>query len=72
VNDDVATGCLFIVMVFIVVAGAVCLIDGHNDSYKEGYVQALVDIERKRPLTYKRVEQENGETIWIKNEEKGK
>lgn len=70
-SDELA-GCLFVVTLIIIVAGAVWLIHSHNDSYKEGYVQALVDIERKRPLRYKRVEQENGETKWIKNEEKGK
>ena len=71
-EENVAAVGLFIVVVVIIVSGAVCLLHNHNETYKEGYVQALVDTERKRPLRYKRVEQENGETKWIKNEEKGK
>lgn len=38
----------------------------NKQQYKAGYVQALSDIEQKRPLKYKLVKQENGESIWVK------
>lgn len=70
-NEDLG-GCIIFVLCVTLLAGLLWLLRDHNESYKEGYVQALVDSERKRPLRYKRVEQGNGETIWIKNEDKGK
>lgn len=70
-NED-AGGCLIVAVlaVSLVVAVSLCLLRDNYESYKKGYVQALADIESKRPLMYKRVKQKNGETIWIKNEEK--
>jgi hypothetical protein len=40
---------------------------GYNkQQYKAGYVQAIVDIEKKNPLKYQLIKQENGESIWVK------
>lgn len=61
--NDNGIGCAVTICLILLLAIFVIVLRYTTRQYKEGYVQALVDTERKRPLRYKRVEQENGETI---------
>lgn len=47
-------GCIIFVLFVALIAGSLWLICDRNEAYKEGYVQALADVESKRPLMYKR------------------
>lgn len=71
-GDIVLAGCFFTILIIGGVAGLLWGYYAFDEQFKKGYVQALSDIESKRPPKYKLVKQENGETMWIKNEEKGK
>jgi hypothetical protein len=63
-SDDI--GCAVCICLVVLLAILVIVIHFYQQEYKNGYVQALSDIEEKKPLKYQLIKQENGESIWVK------
>jgi hypothetical protein len=58
-------GCA-VAICFILLSTILIIVLWYNkQQYKDGYVQAIVDIEKKNPLKYQLIKQENGESIWV-------
>jgi hypothetical protein len=63
-NEELG-GCFVFVLIVILILGSLWVLYDRNEAYKEGYVQALADIESKRSPRFVRSRQKNGEYIWV-------
>ena len=69
-DAEASMGC-FLVMLILVMGIFIGAILEYNFSpdEKNGYIQAIIDVENKVPLKYVRREQSNKEVIWVVNTE---
>ena len=63
--DAVLAGCNLVLWAIIIVVVTWCITYDVDEKFIEGYAQARACRERER----QQLKQENGETMWIKNDE---
>ena len=60
-------GCIIFVGLILIASAFIALgcVYCRDHGFKEGYTQALTDIEAKKEPKYKLIKKENGETKWV-------